>query len=286
MGLQSPDRCGGRKLQHGPGFASGHGMKAATPTPAAPASASTKAERLLGEHHRSVDAIPGTSLADAAGRLAATATALMDLFRETGSREVFDCLMQLVGPQLYARVRARSRFLGLQLDAHEVLQDVFINIYLYPDRFLACRPGAFAAWSSTIVDNTIRRQLRRRRSQHTVSLSPVEILSQQPDRHTPEPACQAEAEEDCLQVLKAMQLLLRFYLLAFAQLSERERFVLQMVEVRGLRYAELAAMLAIRPEALKMVVFRARKRVHDRMAQLLAGGAKPPMAAPAVAVAC
>nr|HET7859075.1 hypothetical protein [Caldimonas sp.] len=54
-------------------------------------------------------------------------------------------------------------------------------------------------------------------------------------------------------------------------LSERERFVLQMVEVRCMRYAALAAVLAIRPEALKMIVFRARKRIFDRTAQLLGG---------------
>jgi DNA-directed RNA polymerase specialized sigma24 family protein len=35
-----------------------------------------------------------------------------------------------------------------------------------------------------------------------------------------------------------------------------------------MRYAELAKLLGIRPEALKMVVFRARKRVMERMAQV------------------
>jgi len=47
--------------------------------------------------------------------------------------------------------------------------------------------------------------------------------------------------------------------------------VLQMVEVRRMRYAELAAVLGIRPEALKMVVFRARKRLYERMAGWLGG---------------
>jgi DNA-directed RNA polymerase specialized sigma24 family protein len=45
-----------------------------------------------------------------------------------------------------------------------------------------------------------------------------------------------------------------------------------MVEVRGLRYAELAKVLRIRPEALKMVVFRARKRILDRLAACLRDG--------------
>jgi DNA-directed RNA polymerase specialized sigma24 family protein len=56
---------------------------------------------------------------------------------------------------------------------------------------------------------------------------------------------------------------------AFGTLSERERFVLQMVEVRQMRYHELASVIGTRPEALKMVVFRARKRVYDRVSGML-----------------
>jgi DNA-directed RNA polymerase specialized sigma24 family protein len=66
-------------------------------------------------------------------------------------------------------------------------------------------------------------------------------------------------------------LLLQVYACAFRILGERERFVLEMVEVRRVRYAELAQILAIRPEALKMVVFRARKRIFDRMQALFGG---------------
>jgi DNA-directed RNA polymerase specialized sigma24 family protein len=60
------------------------------------------------------------------------------------------------------------------------------------------------------------------------------------------------------------------YLGAYEHLSDRERFVLHMVEVRGLRYAELAKTVGIRPEALKMVVFRARRRIAQRIEQQLA----------------
>jgi len=60
------------------------------------------------------------------------------------------------------------------------------------------------------------------------------------------------------------------YLAAFQRLSDRERFVLEMVEVRGLRYAELADLVGIRPEALKMVVFRGRRRIAQRIEQQLA----------------
>ncbi|MEO6594863.1 MAG: sigma factor, partial [Planctomycetota bacterium] len=124
-----------------------------------------RAEALLAKHGVSLEDMFGHAAVTEAGsaspqsqtpQSAALATALMDVFRRSSDADVFDCLVQWVGPQLYARVRSRLRSLGALYDPQEILQDTFVNIYRYPDRFLASRPGAFAAWSSTIVDNAIR----------------------------------------------------------------------------------------------------------------------------------
>lgn len=202
---------------------------------------------------------------------AALATYLMDAFRRTSDRQVFDCLVRWAGPQLRARVRSRLRTLGALLDPNEVWQDAVVNVYRYPDRFDACRPGAFAAWSSTIVDNAIRRQLRRTRRDLGVTLRAPDALQEQADRTVREPSAEAEDREERQATAVAFGIVLQAYLLAFARLSERERFVLQMVEVRRMRYAQLAQILGIRAEAVKMVVFRARRRVHERMQVLLGG---------------
>lgn len=207
---------------------------------------------------------------------AALATALMDAFRKTRSAEVFDGLVQWAGPQLRARVRSRLRSLGAMLDPSEVWQDTIVNIYRYPDRFLASRPGAFAAWSSTIVDNAIRRHLRRSKRDLGMTLRDPETLQEQADTTSREPSALAENNEECLATAKAFGVVLQAYLQAFHRLGERERFVLQMVEVRNMRYAELAKILGIRPEALKMVVFRARKRIHEHLQRLLAGEPEKP----------
>ena len=193
----------------------------------------------------------------------------MDAFRRTGDSDVFDCLVRWVGPQLRARVRSRLRSLGALLDPNEVWQDTIVNIYRYPDRFLANRPGAFAAWSSTIVDNAIRRHLRRTKRDLGVALRDPEVLQEQADVSIREPSLEAQNHEECRATATAFSLLLQAYLVAFSRLGERERFVLQMVEVRRMRYAELARILGIRPEALKMVVFRARKRIHERLQRML-----------------
>lgn len=198
------------------------------------------------------------------------ATCLMDVFRASHDSEVFDALVQLVRDVLLRRVRGRLRFLGAHLDPDEVLQDVLVNIYRYPDRFDASRPGAFRAWSSMIVDNSIRRQLRKRRTGPEIILQTVEDLSRERDPRVCEPSERAERREDCREANATVGLLLAAYLRAYQELNERERFVLQMVEVNGLRYAQVAEALGVRPEALKMVVFRARRRIHDKLTVMFA----------------
>ncbi len=219
--------------------------------------------RLLLQRHG--DVIPEDDTPDR------VATLTMDLFRRARTDEVFDCLIRLTSAQLSTRVRSRLRYMGAFMDAEEILQDVIINIFRYPDRFDATRAGAFRAWSSTIVDNTIRRHLRKGRVGPDIILRPAEILAQEPDSPHTDPGVQAMHLEAFHQTLDAYRLFLLFYLEAFRQLSERERFVLQMVEVRRMRYAELAVILGIRPEALKMVVFRARRRISERISAMLPG---------------
>ncbi len=226
----------------------------------------TRAQQCLQSHAMGVI---GTEAPDEPTRDAGLATSLMEMFRLTGDREAFELLVQWAGPQLLARIRSRLRGMGSVFDAQEILQDTIVNIYRYPDRFLASRPGAFAAWSSTIVDNAIRRQMRRQRQGIDLCLSAPEVLQERADLGTREPCLAAQDHEECSATANAFSLLLQCYLAAFKTLTEREQFVLQMVEVREMRYAELATILAVRPEALKMIVFRARKRMFERTASLL-----------------
>src|SRR5687768_4083197 len=138
-------------------------MTCSSSLPAVPRDALDHRERIRSRAHEMLAQrrmeVLGTGAPDDATRDAGLATSLMELFRTTADREAFECLVQWAGPQLHARIRSRLRGLGALFDAQEILQDTIVNIYRYPDRFLASRPGAFAAWSSTIVDNAIRRQM-------------------------------------------------------------------------------------------------------------------------------
>ena len=67
----------------------------------------------------------------------------MDVYRTSRDQQVFEALVAWTAPQLRTRIRARLRTLGCALDPSEVWQDTIVNVYRYPDRFLASRPGAF-----------------------------------------------------------------------------------------------------------------------------------------------
>jgi RNA polymerase sigma factor (sigma-70 family) len=211
---------------------------------------------------------PHSSGVDEDARLA---TCLMDAYRVTRDRDAYEGLVQWSGPHLRARIRTRLRCCGVRLDPQEVWQDTIVNIFRYPDRFEASRPGAFAAWSSTIVDNVIRRQLRDARRGPPVASRDPELLQSYVDEAAVDPGLRAAAREECLAASSAYGVVLQAYLAAFERLSDRERAVLHMVEVEQLRYADVAEVVGGRPEALKMVVFRARKRLFERIQQLLIG---------------
>jgi hypothetical protein len=77
-----------------------------------------------------------------------------------------------------------------------------------------------------------------------------------------------ESALECTRVyLNYLYLYLRFY----RMLSEREQRAIQMVEVEGHSYRDAARELGIRLENLKMVIFRARRKIHRSMRRVFEG---------------
>ena len=83
-------------------------------------------------------------------------TGLMNVFRITGDCGAFDLLHDLSRDSFLAAIRGRLRGQPVYVDAHDVLQEVFLNIYRYPHRFLPERADAFRNWGHRIVRNTLR----------------------------------------------------------------------------------------------------------------------------------
>jgi RNA polymerase sigma factor (sigma-70 family) len=202
-------------------------------------------------------------------------TALMERFRLTRSAQAFEQLFAVAGPILMRRIRHRLRRSGCDIDEADVLQETLVNVYRYPDHFRCEKDGAFKAWSGAILENAIRRLLRRRVQHRELFEGGNDLLDATPGRIDADPAVLASAHEDHRQLARSWAILLAAYLEVYQTLSVRERQALHLVEVDRLKYRDVASRLEVRPEALKMVVFRARKRIVFRLTMLLAGRTAP-----------
>ncbi|MEL6430280.1 MAG: sigma-70 family RNA polymerase sigma factor [Planctomycetota bacterium] len=207
----------------------------------------------------------------------AVSTALMDAFRramadQRSGRAVFGLLYELNASHLIVQVAGRLRRYGSKADPGDVLQEVFFNVYRYPHRFDAARDDAFRVWSAMIVRNTVLKHMRSRRTGGGNGREVgFEDLSDQSvaDGHTP--LTGALEREESAQAARAYVTYLQLYLEFYSMLSDRERRALHLVEVERTSYREAAEDLGIKLENLKMVIFRARRKIHRAMRRVFDG---------------
>ncbi|NOT30943.1 MAG: RNA polymerase sigma factor [Planctomycetes bacterium] len=204
------------------------------------------------------------------GRRDRISTMLMELYRLHSSRAAFALLYELNAPALYQQVVSRLRRYRCRADALDVLQEVFFNVYRYPHRFDCTRGDAFRVWTATIVRNTVLKHLRSlsRSGRGEVGLDEIgetkDVTAAEPIRGV----IDEESAQECTRVyLNYLYLYLRFY----QMLSEREQRAIQLVEVEGQSYRDAARELGIRLENLKMVIFRARRKIHRSMRRVFEG---------------
>lgn len=200
----------------------------------------------------------------------AVSTLLMDQFRLSRSRACFGLLYELNSSHLLTQVQGRLRRYSSKADALDVRQEVFFNVYRYPHRFNAEREDAFRVWSAMIVRNTVLKHLRSQGRGGRQEV-PFEDLSDQPETSGQNPlsgVIESESDEECAWVYV---IYLQFYLEFYGMLSTRERRALHLVEVERRSYRDAATDLEIKLENLKMVIFRARRKIHRAMHRVFEG---------------
>ncbi|MBL8863264.1 MAG: RNA polymerase sigma factor [Planctomycetes bacterium] len=200
----------------------------------------------------------------------AVSTRLMESFRTRNGRATFGLLYELNADHILLQVAGRLRRFASRSDPRDVLQEVFFNIYRYPHRFNAEREDAFRVWSAMIVRNTVLKHLRSlgRAAKHQVAAEDLHAQPAVPASSPLSGAIEAESQGECARVyLTYLHLYLHFY----GMLSERERAALHMVEVDETSYRAAAEALGIKLENLKMVIFRARRKIQRAMKRTFEG---------------
>ncbi|HKX45530.1 MAG TPA: RNA polymerase sigma factor [Planctomycetota bacterium] len=200
----------------------------------------------------------------------AISTRLMDAFRLGQARACFGLLYELNRQHLLVQVAQKLRRYQSRADPNDLLQEVFFNIYRYPSRFDSRRDDAFRVWTATIVRNTVLKHLRSLSRSGRAEV-PFEDLSEHAEVGAVEPlghAIERESEVECRRVYL---IYLHLYSHFYEQLSAREQRALELVEVDGVSYRDAAAELSIKLENLKMVVFRARRKIYRSMRRVFDG---------------
>lgn len=191
-------------------------------------------------------------------------TRLMDAYKTTQSSDAFSLLYELNQQGFLSSIQSRIRAYRGVLDACDVLQEVFFNIYRYPHRFDGSKPEAFRHWTNTIIRNTVLKHLRQ--SGRPVRFEYLgEEIAERADDRSDCPLRETSDREGEGDVSRAYLVTLSMYLEAFESLAPREQQALELVEVENLCYRDVSAALHMKVENLKMLIFRARKKMYKVM---------------------
>jgi RNA polymerase sigma factor (sigma-70 family) len=134
-----------------------------------------------------------------------------------------------------------------------------VNIYRYAQGFREEHPRSFRVWSRTIASNVLRRSRMRRR---TLALEEFPSGTREPSDTRDDPAESLIENEERRSVTGAWLILLSQYAQAWERLAPRDRTALDLIEVQGLSYAEAGARLGVGLSNMKMIMFRARRRIR------------------------
>lgn len=202
------------------------------------------------------------------------ASQLMALFRDARDTESFEALHAFTQTSVYEWVLGLLRGSNGSLDAKEIMQDAYINVYRYAGSFRSDHDGSFRVWVRTIAGNLVRRAYSRR---PTRRFEDMPEGFQEPVDPTLGPAGLAQVDEEQGHLREAWMLMMSHYQSAFEELSSRDQYAMHLVEVEGMSYRDAGVELGVRQSNMKMILFRARKRLVNHMRHsmgVLAGGCR------------
>ena len=157
-------------------------------------------------------------------------TCLMESYRMTSSSSAFGLLYELNSKLFLSVISSRLRKFYFSLDPQDILQEVFFNIYRYPHKFKAEKRHAFRNWASMIIRNTVYKSTKDKDREITHEMQDAEIDGRA-DCARLTPLADAIREESRVFCSRTWVLILRLYLAAYLELSEREMKALRMVEI-------------------------------------------------------
>jgi RNA polymerase sigma-70 factor (ECF subfamily) len=186
---------------------------------------------------------------------------LVDRAQE-GDRDAFQTLVERYQEKVYSICYGK---IGDEHDAKDVSQDVFIKVYRYIDGFN--KNASFYTWLYRIAVNTsidfLRKQSRRDKVDYDDTIERNEEFLEGDDMLMPsklglnpdEALGRKELRSEMLEALN--------------ELSEKHRTILNLREVEGLSYDEMAEVLDISKGTVMSRLYHARRYFQDALRDYL-----------------
>jgi len=170
-----------------------------------------------------------------------------------GRPEAHDRLDKRYSPSLLSYIK---RSVGNLEDAEEILNDVLYLAITKIDSFDPSKSRSlepFRTWVYTIAKNKIRDHLReRKRKKEQLAKAGTETVVSLTDRDIAQEVSSIETSHSTPRSQALSQ--------ALQNLSERDRFLLECIS-NEIKPAEIAIYLALKPETVRVHVYRARQRL-------------------------
>ena len=149
------------------------------------------------------------------------------------------------------------RLIGRGEDVEDVAQDVFVRLYFSLDQLRTVE--VFEPWLYRLTVNAAYDYLRRRRrgDVRLADLSEEQVV-------VADAAESVRRDEDLRHALETRELVETL----FRELSKEDRILLTLKEVEGFSLRELSQVYGVNENALKVRLFRARKRALREFAKL------------------
>jgi len=181
---------------------------------------------------------------------------------QNGERAAFQKLVERYQEKVYSICYGK---VGDEHDAKDVSQDVFIKVYRYLDGFN--KDAKFYTWLYRIAVNTcidfLRKQSRRDKVDYDDTIGRDEEYLEGDDMLMPSNlGLNPDEALDRKELRKEM-------LAALEELSEKHRTILNLREVEGLSYREIADILEISKGTVMSRLYHARRYFQDALRDYL-----------------
>lgn len=152
--------------------------------------------------------------------------------------------------------RFATRYLGNEVEAQDVVQDVMIKVWNRREDIEHLEN--LEAWCMTVTRNLSLDRLKSSKRKNTVQM-PEGLDVTDGDRHTP---YHNVASGDMMKNIDGLM----------NTLPEKQRQVMQLRDIEGFSYKEISDILVIDLNQVKVNLFRARKFIREKLFEMNAYG--------------